>query len=134
MPPRRLTRDYLSCMLFCFHSVFLPTLCARDSCIDAPPAERRKRRCREPHGDSSGLYRPPRKTLLYRRKALISNPFFRFSYFSNFQSCRAAIDWNLEHVKFIGIERSRYLQDNKEMKPFFAGYLSENQSKRRESR
>ena len=84
MPPRRLTRDYLSCILFCFHSVFLPTLCARDSCIDAPPAERRKRRYRELHGDRSGLYRPPRKTPLYREKASVSNLFSDFHIFRFF--------------------------------------------------
>ena len=68
---------------------------------------RRERGGEGSHGDRFGLYGPPRKTPLYRGKHRSQIPFLIFI-FSIFQSCRAAIGWNMKHVNFIEIERFRH--------------------------
>ena len=59
-------RQEITCFTCCFvfTPLFLPTLCARDGFVDAPPACREKAETRRKYGDR---YSP----------ALISNPFFR---------------------------------------------------------
>ena len=62
---RYATRDYLLHMLFfVFTPLFLPSLCARDGFVGAPPACREKAETRKKYGDRYG-------------PALISNPFFQ---------------------------------------------------------
>ena len=70
---RYATRDYLLHMLFfVFTPLFLPSLCARDGFVDAPPACREKAETRRKYGDRYG-------------PALISNPFFKiFHIFRSF--------------------------------------------------
>ena len=90
---RYATRDYLLHMLFfIFTPLFLPSLCARDGFVDAPPA------CRE--------------EAVMRRKGwgqiwsgIDLKPLFsKFFIFSIFQSGRTAFDWDKKHGDFIGIE------------------------------
>ena len=67
-------RQEITCFTCCFvfTPLFLPSLCARDGFVGAPPACREKAETRKKYGDRYG-------------PALISNPFFQnFSYFRSF--------------------------------------------------
>ena len=99
-PPGRLTRDCVFCILFRFHSFFLPTLCARDGYVDTPPASREEAKMRRITWGQIWSIQATSENTFVQRKGIDLKPLFKFSYFSNFQSCRAAIDWNLQLANF----------------------------------